>query len=283
MFTSWKDTHHQLFEAMKLEKIGTFITLLLIILVACFNLISCLLLIIVQKTKQFAILKVLGASDKTLENLILKQSLLIGGLSSLLGLSFGLLAVFVQTRFEIIKLPSDIYFVDVLPMEININDIFLINLVIFLMIMIAAKISSSKIRKTDFLEVDMTGNSLIIAKNIYKSYINGNNILPVLEKISFDIKEKDFVTVVGPSGIGKSTLLNIIGTLDKPDSGSIEFDGLDLSKMNDTQLSDLRLNMIGFVFQFHHLIPEFNVIDNVIMPNLIAEKKTQLFNGKGPT
>ena len=119
----------------------------------------------------------------------------------------------------------------------------------------------------------MTGNSLIIAKNIYKSYKNGNNILPVLEKISFEIKEKDFVTVVGPSGIGKSTLLNIIGTLDKPDSGSIEFDGQNLSKMNDIQLSDLRLNMIGFVFQFHHLIPEFNVIDNVVMPNLIAEKK----------
>ena len=151
--TSWKDTHHQLFEAMKLEKIGTFITLLLIILVACFNLISCLLLIIVQKTKQFAILKVLGASVVTLENLILKQSLLIGGLSSLLGLSVGLLIVFVQTRFGIIKLPSDIYFVDVLPMEINLNDIFLINFVIFFMIMISAKISTNKIRKTDFLEV----------------------------------------------------------------------------------------------------------------------------------
>ena len=119
----------------------------------------------------------------------------------------------------------------------------------------------------------MTGNSFITAKNIYKSYKNGNNVLSVLQKISFEIKEKDFVTIVGPSGIGKSTLLNIIGTLDKPDSGSIEFDGLDLSKMNDTQLSNLRLNMIGFVFQFHHLIPEFNVIDNVIMPNLIAEKK----------
>ena len=151
--TSWKDTHYQLFEAMKLEKIGTFVTLMLIILVACFNLITCLLLIIVQKTKQFAILKVLGASVVTLENLILKQSLLIGGLSSLLGLSVGLLIVFVQTRFGIIKLPSDIYFVDVLPMEINLNDIFLINFVIFFMIMISAKISSNKIRKSDFLEV----------------------------------------------------------------------------------------------------------------------------------
>lgn len=119
----------------------------------------------------------------------------------------------------------------------------------------------------------MTEISLIAARNIYKSYGNGNNILPVLKKISFEIKEKDFVTVVGPSGIGKSTLLNIIGTLDKPDSGSIQFDGLDLSKFSDNQLSDLRLNMIGFIFQFHHLIPEFNVIDNVIMPNLIAEKK----------
>ena len=119
----------------------------------------------------------------------------------------------------------------------------------------------------------MTVNSLIKAKNIYKSYGNGNNVLSVLKNISFEIKEKDFVTVVGPSGIGKSTLLNIIGTLDKPDSGSIEFDGLELSVLDDNHLSDLRLHMIGFVFQFHHLIPEFNVIDNVIMPNLIAEKK----------
>ena len=119
----------------------------------------------------------------------------------------------------------------------------------------------------------MIENSLIRAKNIYKSYRNGNNLLPVLKKISFEIKEKEFITVVGPSGIGKSTLLNIIGTLDKPDSGSIEFDGLNLSELDDNQLSDLRLNMIGFVFQFHHLIPEFNVIDNVIMPNLIAQKK----------
>ena len=151
--TSWKDTHHQLFEAMKLEKIGTFITLLLIILVACFNLISCLLLIIVQKTKQFAILKALGASDLILENLILKQSLLIGGLSSLLGLTVGLLIVFIQTRFGILKLPSEIYFVDILPMEISLNDIFLISIVIFFMIMISAKISSSKIKKTDYLNV----------------------------------------------------------------------------------------------------------------------------------
>lgn len=151
--TSWKDTHHQLFEAMKLEKIGTFITLLLIILVACFNLVSCLLLIIVQKTKQFAILKVLGASDIILENLILKQSLLIGGLSSLLGLFIGLIIVYVQTSFGIIKLPSDIYFIDVLPMEVSLNDIFIINIVIVFMILIAARIASSKIKKTDFLKV----------------------------------------------------------------------------------------------------------------------------------
>ena len=125
---------------------------MLIILVACFNLVSCLLLIIVQKIKQFAILKVLGASDQVLKSLILKQSLLIGGISSLFGLGLGLLIVFVQNSLEIMKLPSDIYFVEVLPMEINFNDIFLINFVIVFMILIAAKIASNKIRKTNFLE-----------------------------------------------------------------------------------------------------------------------------------
>ena len=115
----------------------------------------------------------------------------------------------------------------------------------------------------------MIENILIKAKNIYKSYKNGNNVLSVLEKISFEIKERDFVTVVGPSGIGKSTLLNIIGTLDKPDSGSIQFDGLDLFKMNDAQLSNLRLNKIGFVFQFHRLLPEFSALENVMIPQML--------------
>ena len=108
---------------------------------------------------------------------------------------------------------------------------------------------------------------------LHRGFGTGANRVEVLKGIDLEMKKGELVALMGPSGCGKSTLLNIIGTLDKPDSGSIEFDGQNLSKMNDIQLSDLRLNMIGFVFQFHHLIPEFNVIDNVIMPNLIAEKK----------
>ncbi|NUM80311.1 ABC transporter ATP-binding protein [bacterium] len=117
--------------------------------------------------------------------------------------------------------------------------------------------------------------AVIEAVDIYKSYVMGKNELLVLKGVNLSIGEGEIVTVVGPSGVGKSTLLHILGALDKPTRGHIEIDGVPIATLNDEQMAQLRNQRIGFVFQFHHLLPEFTALENVLMPSLIAGKKGQ--------
>jgi len=91
-----------------------------------------------------------------------------------------------------------------------------------------------------------------------------------LKGINLEIKENEFISIVGPSGAGKSTLLHLIGTLEKPDSGTVKYNDIDIYKLNDKELSDFRNKNLGFVFQFHHLLPEFTAIENVMLPVLIG-------------
>ena len=94
--------------------------------------------------------------------------------------------------------------------------------------------------------------------------------LEVLKGIDLTINRGEVVSIVGPSGAGKTTLLQILGTLDRPDSGQVLFDGIDISAYKEKQLSAFRNQHIGFVFQFHQLLPEFTAVENVMMPALIA-------------
>ena len=94
--------------------------------------------------------------------------------------------------------------------------------------------------------------------------------LEVLKGIDLTINQSEVVSIVGPSGAGKTTLLQIIGTLDRPDSGRVLFDGIDISAYKEKQLSAFRNRHIGFVFQFHQLLPEFTAVENVMMPALIS-------------
>ena len=110
---------------------------------------------------------------------------------------------------------------------------------------------------------------MIEIRNVTKSY----GPLTVLHNISLTIPEKQIMAIVGPSGAGKTTLLQIAGSLDRPDSGSVFFDGTDIFKLKDKQLSHFRNMNIGFVFQFHQLLPEFSALENVAMPALIAGRK----------
>lgn len=108
--------------------------------------------------------------------------------------------------------------------------------------------------------------------NVSKSYPegSGNQRREILNNLSLSIESGQSISVVGPSGCGKSTLLNIIGTLDPPDSGKVEVCGCNISDLNDKELSALRADKIGFVFQSHHLLPQISVIENVTLPNLAS-------------
>ena len=109
---------------------------------------------------------------------------------------------------------------------------------------------------------------MISIKNIQKSFGN----VRVLKGIDLEINKGEIVSIVGPSGAGKTTLLQIIGTLSRRDSGFIEIDGTDIQKLSDRKLSKFRNQNIGFVFQFHHLLPEFTALENVCIPAFIGGK-----------
>ena len=111
---------------------------------------------------------------------------------------------------------------------------------------------------------------MLTAKNIHKSYEDAKMGLSVLKGVDFKIDKGSFVALVGPSGAGKSTLLNILGGLDSPSQGEVIFDGRSIYGLGDQALSALRNKKIGFVFQFYHLLPEFNVLENAMMPGFIA-------------
>ena len=107
---------------------------------------------------------------------------------------------------------------------------------------------------------------MIQAKGIHKSYGN----LEVLKGIDLHIAKKEIVSIVGTSGAGKSTLLHIIGTLDRADRGSLLIDGTEVNKLSDKSLAEFRNKKIGFVFQFHHLLPEFTALENICIPAFIG-------------
>lgn len=107
---------------------------------------------------------------------------------------------------------------------------------------------------------------MLTLKNISKSF----GTLKVLEDISLTVNNREIVAIVGPSGAGKTTLLQIAGTLERPDDGTVEFDGQEVSRMKDRKLSDFRNSHIGFVFQFHQLLPELTAQENVALPAMIG-------------
>ena len=107
---------------------------------------------------------------------------------------------------------------------------------------------------------------MIEVKNIHKSF----GTLEVLKGVDLTVEKGEIVSIIGKSGAGKTTLLQIIGTLDKPDAGNVMIDGVDVLALKEKELADFRNRHIGFIFQFHQLLPEFNALENVMMPAMIA-------------
>ncbi len=114
--------------------------------------------------------------------------------------------------------------------------------------------------------------NLIETVQLHKSFKTEAGELTILKDINLSITEGEMLGIVGASGAGKSTLLHILGTLDKPSSGKVLFQGKDVFSLDDILLAEFRNSSIGFVFQFHHLLPEFNSLENVMLPGLISNK-----------
>jgi len=114
---------------------------------------------------------------------------------------------------------------------------------------------------------------MITVTDLYKSFPMGGQTLTVLKGVNLQIQRGELIAIVGPSGAGKSTLLHIIGTLDRPTTGTVRFDAQDIFHMSEGEQADFRNRRIGFVFQFHHLLPEFTALENACMPALVQRRR----------
>jgi len=127
--------------------------------------------------------------------------------------------------------------------------------------------NSGKNGVTDQIQAD--SGSLVEVRDLKKSFIGSGSRIDILDAVDLTLTAGETIAIVGASGIGKSTLLQILGTLDTPDSGELWFQGKNIFKLNAFQLASFRNASIGFVFQFHHLLPEFTALENAMMPGLI--------------
>jgi putative ABC transport system ATP-binding protein len=114
------------------------------------------------------------------------------------------------------------------------------------------------------------GPKVVSIRNLSKSYRRGGQIVPVLSNLDLDIAGGDFLALMGPSGSGKSTLLNLIAGIDKPDTGSIEVEGVDITQLSESTLADWRARHVGFIFQFYNLMPVLTAFENVELPLLLT-------------
>jgi lipoprotein-releasing system ATP-binding protein len=123
----------------------------------------------------------------------------------------------------------------------------------------AATVASTSVRAGAHVQV----------RALTKNFLHGGRVIPVLRGLDFDLRSGEMASVVGASGVGKSTLLQVLGTLDAPTSGTIWLDEVDVTSMSPGRVAEFRNREIGFVFQFHHLLPEFTALENAMMPALI--------------
>ncbi len=121
-----------------------------------------------------------------------------------------------------------------------------------------------------------SSSKLLIAKDLYKNY----GPIPVLKGVSLEISKGELVSIVGASGAGKSTLLYVVSSLEKADKGSLFFEGQDIAQLSNKAISQYRNEHIGFVFQFHHLLPEFTALENICVPGWIAKKSKKALEKK---
>ncbi len=116
-------------------------------------------------------------------------------------------------------------------------------------------------------------SEFIRAREVYKSFQVGGGTVEVLKGVDLNVEKGEFAAIVGPSGVGKSTLLHLLGALDRPTAGEIFYEDVSLGQLDNGQLASFRNQTVGFIFQFHHLLPEFTALENVMMPLLVARRK----------
>ncbi len=265
----WRERKGELFQAVRMEKNMMGLLLSLIVAVAAFNIITSLGMMVMEKQGEVAILQTRADAAADYGRLY-GAGASAGIVGALLGAVLGaLLASQLNNLMPIIGA-----FLDgaALPVAIEPLQVIVIALVAMVLALLSTLYPSGALPPPNPLRLYVMNKILLQCDNLCKRYQEGNVQTDVLHNVSFSIGEGEMMAIVGTSGSGKSTLLHLLGGLDTPTSGDVIFSGQPMSKLSTAARADLRNRELGFIYQFHHLLPDFSALENVAMPLLIGKE-----------
>lgn len=251
----------------------------LIVAVAAFNIITSLGLMVMEKQGEVAILQTQGLTPRQIMMVFMVQGASAGIIGAILGAALGaLLASQLNNLMPIIGVLLD---GAALPVAIEPLQVIVIALVAMAIALLSTLYPSLvRCRHSTRWRLYVMNKILLQCDNLCKRYQEGSVQTDVLHNVSFSVGEGEMMAIVGSSGSGKSTLLHLLGGLDTPTSGDVIFNGQPMSKLSSAAKAELRNQKLGFIYQFHHLLPDFTALENVAMPLLIGKKKPAEINSR---
>lgn len=261
-----------------------FIILTLIIIVAAFNIITGLIMLVKDKGRDVAVLRTMGATKGMIMRIFFMDGAFIGVVGTTLGLALGLLFC---DNIEAIRqglqhlvgqdlFSAEIYFLSKLPAKVDITEVAAvvsISLLLSFWRRFIRPIVPPSLTRWRLCAMNKTVVPTLELRKVVKTFKQGSQKLDVLKGVDLEIMPGEIVALLGPSGSGKSTMLQIAGLLDRPSKGEIYLDGQKCSKLGDGLRTALRRDYLGFVYQYHNLLADFDATENVMLPQLIAGVK----------
>lgn len=280
----WKQSNSAFFNAIDVERNVMFIILTLIIIVAAFNIITGLIMLVKDKGRDVAVLRTMGATKGMIMRIFFMDGAFIGVVGTTLGLALGLLFC---DNIEAIRqglqhlvgqdlFSAEIYFLSKLPAKVDITEVAAvvsISLLLSFWRRFIRPIVPPSLTRWRLCAMNKTVVPTLELRKVVKTFKQGSQKLDVLKGVDLEIMPGEIVALLGPSGSGKSTMLQIAGLLDRPSKGEIYLDGQKCSKLGDGLRTALRRDYLGFVYQYHNLLADFDATENVMLPQLIAGVK----------
>lgn len=298
----WEEKRQSLLSAIHLEKLVMTIIVSLIVVLAVVSIMIILILMVTEKTKDIGILKAVGANDQGIMSIFVFNGLFISFtgsiVGSLLGYWFSINVneisdfVFQYTGFSLF--PKDVYYLDRIPCAVNVDNIFIIAASTLLLTLFFCAIPAFKAARMDVVEAlnseapslrflrrrrkcvsypkeafERIKPGFFTLKDLSRIYKMGNQELQVFKDLDLEVKQGEILVIIGASGVGKSTLLHLMGLLDTPDAGCICHKGINLNSYSPKQKAKIRNRDMGFIFQLYHLLPELTALENVMLGAMI--------------